>query len=115
VSGEKFVPLSGISFYTALDAKKCTASDVFTTDPQLVGSKYTALTDTKDIFGFQNVAPVVSTKLANALGSKFRKTVDAISAKLTLPAIRAMNKAVSIDHKSPKAVAGAFLKANGLK
>ena len=54
-------------------------------------------------------------KLANALGSKFRKTVDAVSAKLTLPAMRAMNKAVQIDHKSPKSVASTFLKANGLK
>jgi len=115
VSGEKFVPLSGISFYAALDAGKCKASDVFTTDPQLASSKYTVLTDTKDIFGFQNVAPVVSVKLANALGSKFRKTVDAVSAKLTLPAMRAMNKAVQIDHKSPKSVASTFLKANGLK
>ena len=115
VKNIKFVPLSGFSFYTALDNHQCTVSDVFSTDPQLAGTKYSVLKDTKFIFGFQNVAPVVRKSLAAALGSKFRSTVDAVSAKLTQPAIIAMNKAVAIDHKSPADVASAFLKANGLK
>jgi glycine betaine/choline ABC-type transport system substrate-binding protein len=40
--------------------------------------------------------------------------VNAVSAKLTIPAMIAMNKAVAVDKKSPAAVAKAFLKANGL-
>ena len=44
--------------------------------------------------GFQNVAPIVKTSVASALGSKFTSTVNAVSAKLTLHAIVAMNKAV---------------------
>lgn len=115
ISGVKFVPLSGISAYEALDQGTCKAADVFSTDPQLAGTKYKVLTDTKNVFGFQNVAPVVSKKLAAQLGPKFRQTVDAVSAKLTLEAMIAMNKAVAIDKKSPRDVAGAFLKANGLK
>ena len=114
VTDVKFVPLAGISVYQALGSGKCKAGDVFSTDPQLAGTKYTVLTDTKFIFGFQNVAPVVSEKLATALGPKFRQTVDAVSAKLTTPAMIAMNKAVAIDHQSAAAVAGKFLKANGL-
>ncbi len=110
----KFVPLSSISVYTLLDQKKITAGDVFSTDPQLQGSTYTVLTDTKHIFGFQNIAPVVSQKVLAAGGSKFSTTVNAVSAKLTLDAMRAMNKAVAIDKKTPAAVAAAFLKANGL-
>ena len=51
--------------YTLLDQGKVTAGDVFSTDPQLAGTKYTVLTDTKHIFGFQNVAPVLSKKLAS--------------------------------------------------
>ena len=111
----KFVPLASISVYTLLDQGKTTSGDVFSTDPQLQGSKYTVLTDTKHIFGFQNVAPVVSKSLASAGGSAFAKTVDAVSAKLTLGAMRAMNKAVAIDKQSPASVAGAFLAANHLK
>jgi osmoprotectant transport system substrate-binding protein len=115
IKNVKFVPLSGISVYEALDGGKCKIGDVFSTDPQLAGTKYTVLKDTKFIFGFQNVAPVVSAKLAATLGSKFRKTVNAVSAKLTGPAMIAMNKAVAIDKKSPQAVASAFLKANHLR
>ncbi|MBV8480173.1 MAG: hypothetical protein JOY72_07695, partial [Actinobacteria bacterium] len=55
-----FVPLSNISVYTLLDDGKATGGDGFSTDPQQLSGKYTVLTDTKHIFGFQNVAPVVS-------------------------------------------------------
>jgi osmoprotectant transport system substrate-binding protein len=108
----KFVPLGSISVYTLLDQGKVTSGDVFSTDPQLVGGKYTVLTDTKHIFGFQNVAPVVKKQLATPA---LAKIVNAVSAKLTVAAMRAMNKAVAIDKKSPADVADAFLKANKLK
>jgi osmoprotectant transport system substrate-binding protein len=110
----RFVPLGSISVYTLLDNGTATAGDVFSTDPQLQGSKYTVLTDTKHIFGFQNVAPVVSNQVVAAGGAGFAKIVNAVSATLTVTAMRAMNKAVAIDKQSPAAVAGAFLKANGL-
>ena len=70
--------------------------------------------DDKHIFGFQNVAPVVSKKLVAAYGAKFTNAVNALSAKLTNAAMIAMNKAVGVDKKTPAAVAKAFLKANGL-
>jgi osmoprotectant transport system substrate-binding protein len=108
----KFVPLGSISVYTLLDQGKITGGDVFSTDPQLLDKKYTVLTDTKHIFGFQNVAPVVSNKIADA---KLGKIVNAVSAKLSEKAMRAMNKAVAIDKKSPADVASAFLQANKLK
>jgi osmoprotectant transport system substrate-binding protein len=110
----KFVQLASISVYTLLDQHKITAGDGFSTDPQQLSGKYTVLTDTKHIFGFQNVAPIVSKKLVGAAGAKFTQAVNAVSAKLTLPAMQAMNKAVAIDKKTPAAVAAAFLKANGL-
>ena len=110
----KFVPLSNISVYTLLDDGKATGGDGFSTDPQQLSGKYTVLTDTKHIFGFQNVAPVVSQKLLKELGPTFASAVNNVSAKLTLAAMQAMNKAVAIDKKTPAAVAAAFLKANGL-
>jgi osmoprotectant transport system substrate-binding protein len=109
----KFVPLGSISVYTLLDKGTVTAGDVFSTDPQLQDkAKYTVLKDTKHIFGFQNVAPIVSKKVDS---SALRKAVNAVSRTLTLPAIQAMNKAVAIDKQSPAKVADAFLKANHLK
>jgi osmoprotectant transport system substrate-binding protein len=110
----KFVPLSSISVYTLLDEGKVTGGDGFSTDPQQLSGKYTVLTDTKHIYGFQNIAPVISQKTLAAGGAELRSTVNAVSSKLTLAAMRAMNKAVGIDKKTPAAVAAAFLKANGL-
>jgi osmoprotectant transport system substrate-binding protein len=110
----KFVPLASISVYTLLDEGKITGGDGFSTDPQQLSGKYTILTDTKHIFGFQNVAPIISQKVLAQGGSQLASVINAVSAKLTLPAMQAMNKAVAIDKKTPAAVAAAFLKANGL-
>jgi osmoprotectant transport system substrate-binding protein len=108
-----FVPTSLL--YPALDSNKVLAADVFSTDPPLAKpSKYVVLADPKHVTGFQNVAPIVKTSVANALGPKFAQTVNAVSAKLTLPAIIAMNKAFYVDKQSAKKIASAFLKANGL-
>ena len=63
-----------ISVYTLIDKGTVTSGDVFSTDPQLEGGKYTVLTDTKHIFGFQNVAPVVSDKVVAAGGAGFAKS-----------------------------------------
>ena len=109
----KFVSLGSISVYTLLDQGKVTAGDVFSTDPQLQDkSKYTVLKDPKHIFGFQNVAPIASKDIDSAA---LRKVVNAVSRKLTLGAMQAMNKAVAIDKQSPAKVASAFLAANHLK
>jgi osmoprotectant transport system substrate-binding protein len=110
-----FVPLAGISAYAALDAGKILAADVFSTDPPLAKpSKYTVLSDPKHVTGFQNVAPIVKTSVVTSLGSKFTQTVNAVSSKLTLPAIIAMNKAFYVDKQPAAKIAAAFLKANGL-
>jgi osmoprotectant transport system substrate-binding protein len=87
---------------------------VFTTDGQLTQAKLTLLTDDKHIFGFQNVAPVVSQKVLASEGPAFADTINAVSRKLTLPAIQTMNAAVSVDKQDPATVARTFLKANGL-
>ncbi len=110
-----FTSLGSVSAYQALDSGTVLAADVFSTDPPLSApSKYTVLTDPKHVTGFQNVAPIVATSVVGSAGSSFSAAVNAVSAKLTLPAILAMNKAVEVDQKTPAAVAKAFLKANGL-
>ncbi len=113
----KFVPIGTISVYTLLDQKKATAGDGFSTDPQqLQHSKYTALTDTKHVFGFQYVAPVVSKKLlSGSNGTLLASICNKVSSKLTLAAMQAMNKAYYVNKQTPKKIASQFLQANGLK
>jgi osmoprotectant transport system substrate-binding protein len=113
----QFIPIGNISVYTLLDQHKATGGDGFSTDPQqLDKKKYTALVDDKHIFGFQNVAPVVKKSLlTGANGTLLANTVNAVSSKLTLGAMQAMNKAYVVDKATPKQIADGFLKANGLK
>ena len=110
----KFVQLGTIPVTKLIDSGKVTGGDIFTTEPAFATGKYVALADTKHIFGFQNVTPVVKKDVLAAYGAKFRSTVNAVSAKLTNAAMIAMNKAVDVDKKKPAAVAAAFLKANSL-
>lgn len=114
LSKVKFIQLGSISVETLLDSGKATSGDIFSTEAAFATGKYVALTDTKHIFGFQNVAPVVSKAILASGGAKFSAAVNAVSAKLTIAAMIAMNKAVDVDKKTPAAVAAAFLKANGL-
>lgn len=111
----KFLQIGSLSVESLLDSHKALGGDIFSTEAAFATGKYAALTDTKHIFGFQNVAPIVSKKTLAAAGPKFASTVNAVSAKLTIAAMIAMNKAVDVDKKTPAAVAAAFLKANGLK
>ena len=72
------------------------------------------LKDSKGIFGFQNVAPVVNKKVLTAQGPAFSVCSNAVSAKLTNDAMQKMNGAVDLDKQKPADVAKAFLQANGL-
>ena len=110
----KFRPLAIGLQYQALDAGKIQTADVFTTDGQLSRGKYVLLADPKNIFGFQNVAMIVSKKVLSREGPDFAKTINDVSAKLTIEAMQKMNAAVDIDKNSPAAVAKKFLEANGL-
>jgi osmoprotectant transport system substrate-binding protein len=109
-----FKPLTIGLPYQGLDQGKIQAADVFTTDGQLTSGKYTVLADPKNIFGFQNVALVVSQKVLAKEGPQFEATINSVSSKLTTPAVQAMNKAVVLDKQDAATVAKAFLKANGL-
>jgi osmoprotectant transport system substrate-binding protein len=109
-----FKPLAIGLTYKALDSHQVQVSDVFTTDPQLTTGKYTVLSDPKNVFGFQNVAPIVKASVLKAEGPAFEQTLNKVSSLLTLDAIRKMNFAVEIDQQAPSAVALKFLKANHL-
>jgi osmoprotectant transport system substrate-binding protein len=110
-----FRPLAIGLQYKAIDQGQIDVADVFTTDGQLQGGKYSVLTDPKAVFGYQNAAPVVKKSLLTQEGPAFAQTLNAVSSKLTLEAMRKMNGAVVLDKQDPAKIAGQFLSANGLK
>jgi osmoprotectant transport system substrate-binding protein len=109
-----FTPLAGTSAYTLLSQKKVLAAAIFSTDPQLISTKYVVLNEPRNMFGFQYVAPVLSKKLVSENGARFTSTVNKLSSLLTVRAMIAMNKAVALDKKPAATVARTFLKANKL-
>src|SRR5205814_9302543 len=104
----KYVSLALGLTYKALDQKKVFCVNVFSTDAQLASGKYTVLKDPKLIFGVQNVAVIVKKNIATP---QVLSILNAVSSKLTLPAILAMNKATQTNKQNPANVAKAFLKA----
>jgi osmoprotectant transport system substrate-binding protein len=109
-----FKPLAIGLQYQALDGGQVQVADVFTTDGKLSRGGYTVLKDPKNLFGFQNVAMVVSQKVLQHEGPAFAEAIDAVTVKLTNAAMQRMNAAVDLDKLAPAAVAQQFLQANRL-
>ena len=116
ITNVKFVPLTIGLQYQALNSGNVQTANVFTTDGQLTSGKYVILTDTKHIYGFQNVAPVIPQKLlSGSAGTQIAQISNKVSSLLTIKAMRAMDKAAYVQKATPKQIANGFLKANGLK
>ena len=109
-----FVPYPVGEQYQPLDQHKVETIAIFTTDGQLLARHYTILSDPKNIFGYQNVAPVVNKGVLHREGPAFAQTLNAVSSRLTTTAMQRMNAEVVLDRRSPAVVAHQFLAAEGL-
>jgi osmoprotectant transport system substrate-binding protein len=99
--------------YAALESGKVDAAAVFTTDGQLMKGRFAILSDPRNLFAFQNVAPVIRGDIARKY-PKVVTVIDSVSARLTTSAMRAMN-AAAVQRKQPAAdVAHDFLEQAGL-
>jgi len=100
--------------YQALDQGTVQAADVSTTDGELTTGNYTLLGDPRHVFGVGNVVPVVSEHALEVEGPAFARTVNRVSALLTLPVIQELNAAVDVASQQPATVAKRFLIDHGL-
>ena len=100
--------------YPTLDSGKVDVTLAFTTDGQLATSRYVQLRDPRGVFASGHLAPIISSKVLKAHGPRLAKAIDAVTATLTTPAMRMMNKAVDIDRRRPAEVAQEFLRSHGL-
>jgi len=89
------------------------AAAVFATDGMLDEGEYVILRDPRNLFSFQNVAPVVRASVLERTPG-LKDAIDPVSAKLTTAAMRKMNAEVDLDDKEPAEVAKAFLQQEGL-
>ncbi|WP_121178588.1 ABC transporter substrate-binding protein [Streptomyces sp. 1114.5] len=85
--------------------------NVFTTDPKIVQYKLVPLSDPKNVFGAQNVTPLVNKAGVDATATA---ALNAVSAKLDTAGLTALMKRVAVDKEDPSTVAKDWLKSNGL-
>ncbi|MFH9676830.1 ABC transporter substrate-binding protein [Streptomyces sp. NPDC017405] len=96
---------------TALKKDAVQVADIFTTDPNITKEKFVVLQDPKNLFGFQNVQPLVH---KGALSQKGADALDAVSAKLNTETLLKLDTEVQAQDKDPLDVAKAWLKSAGL-
>ncbi|MBX6768156.1 MAG: ABC transporter substrate-binding protein, partial [Actinomadura rubrobrunea] len=87
------------------------AANLFSTDAAIKKNGFVTLVDTKNVFGAQNVVPLVYKSKVNGT---VRDTLNAVSAKLTTEGLLEMNAEMSENKTDPATVAKDWLAKNGL-
>ncbi|MFF9404827.1 ABC transporter substrate-binding protein [Streptomyces anandii] len=95
----------------ALKKNTVQAADIFTTDPTIPKEKFVVLQDPKNLFGFENVQPLV---YKSGLDQKGVDALNAVSAKLDTATLLDLDIQVQSQNKDPLDVAKAWLKSAGL-
>jgi osmoprotectant transport system substrate-binding protein len=95
----------------ALKKNAVQVADVFTTDPTISKEKFVVLQDPKNLFGFENVQPLVYKSALNQTGVD---ALNAVSAKLDTATLLELDTQVQAQNKDPLDVAKAWLKSAGL-
>ncbi|MEU3347735.1 ABC transporter substrate-binding protein [Streptomyces sp. NPDC006700] len=95
----------------ALKKNTVQVADLFTTDPTIAREKFVVLQDPKNLFGFENVQPLV---YKSGLDQKGVDALNAVSAKLDTAALLDMDTQVQSQNRDPLDVAKAWLKSAGL-
>ncbi|WEO94577.1 ABC transporter substrate-binding protein [Streptomyces sp. FXJ1.172] len=95
----------------ALQKNAVQVADIFTTDATISKEKFVVLQDPQNLFGFENVQPLVQKK---ALPQKGADALNAVSAKLDTATLLDLDTQVQVQGKDPLDVAKAWLKSAGL-
>jgi osmoprotectant transport system substrate-binding protein len=107
----KSLDAGGTLSETALSQNAVDAGDLFTTDPTISQNGLVTLTDPKNIFGLQNVLPLVNKSALTSVGVD---ALNAVDAKLDSATLLALDVKTQTDKQDPTAVAKAWLTAQGL-
>ncbi len=95
----------------ALTSGEVNAGDLFTTDPTISQGGLVTLVDNKNIFGVQNVLPLIN---KSALSQAGIDALNAVDAKLDSSTLLTLDTEVQVNKQDPLTVANGYLKAIGL-
>ncbi len=107
----KSLDTAGPITVAALKNGNVATADLFSTDPNIVQNSFVVLSDPKNLFGAQNIIPLVN---KSVLTDTVKTTLDAISAKLDTSTLAGLVKKVVSDKADPDQVAADWLKSVGL-
>ena len=107
----KALDTAGPLTITALANSDVDAALLYSTTPEITSRGFVALTDPKNVFGVQNVVPLINSA---AVDTKARDILNKISAALDTTTLTQLNKRVQIDNEDAAVVAEDWLKSKGL-
>jgi osmoprotectant transport system substrate-binding protein len=107
----KALDTAGPLTITALANGDVDAALLYSTTPEIDSRGFVALTDPKNVFGVQNVVPLINSA---AVDTKARDILNKISAALDTTTLTQLNKRVQIDNEDAAVVAEDWLKTKGL-
>ncbi|MEU1902221.1 MULTISPECIES: ABC transporter substrate-binding protein [Nocardiopsis] len=87
------------------------AANLFTTDPQITANDFVVLEDPENLFGAQNITPLVN---GEQVDETARGALNAVSAALTTEALTQLNERVVIGNENAADVAQEWLEQEGL-
>ncbi|MDA2811476.1 ABC transporter substrate-binding protein [Nocardiopsis sp. RSe5-2] len=96
---------------TALSDGDVQAANLFTTDPAIASEGFVTLEDPENLFGAQNVVPLIHDA---SVPREAREVLNRVSAELTTEDLVKMNERVGVEHESADAVAADWLAEAGL-
>jgi osmoprotectant transport system substrate-binding protein len=107
----KALDAGGTLTEAALKNNNVQAADIFTTDPTITSEKFVVLQDPKNLFGFENVVPLI---YRSGVNQQAISALNTVSAKLDTNTLLALDTQVQTDKKDPLDVAQTWLKSAGL-
>ncbi|MEU3310258.1 ABC transporter substrate-binding protein [Nocardiopsis sp. NPDC006832] len=87
------------------------AANLFTTDPQIVEEGFVVLEDPENLFGAQNVTPLINSEQVDETA---RGIIDEVSGTLTTEELTELNKRIVVDNENAADVAQEWLREQGL-
>jgi osmoprotectant transport system substrate-binding protein len=107
----KSLDAGGTLTETALSSGAVDAGDLFTTDPTITQGGLLTLTDPKNIFGLQNVLPLINKNSINSTGIA---ALNAVDKQLDSATLLQLDVKTQVNKADPKTVAHDWLSSLGL-
>jgi glycine betaine/choline ABC-type transport system substrate-binding protein/ABC-type proline/glycine betaine transport system permease subunit len=110
---KKFLSIDLAKRHEVIKNGQTDVGEVFTTDGQIKADNLVLLKDDMQLFPPYNATLLAKTSVATAAGPDFAKTINLVTAGLTLPVMQELNSRVDLDKEKPAAVAAEYLKEAG--